>query len=211
MRLQWGNGGWREERMRGNTCIKKPFQKCQCVVWGSTNTPPSAGCYSVTCAAREDLFSPPCAVFPILSVYWRFLCTSNQSAMSTITGRAFLDTSAYITHISTPTQTQLPEGLLSITACVLYTWCISGESRLHAETAGKNISREKCYGPCPTADLGWASLFQILTSTTAVEIPTLTPDQHLRLSSCGNREQTTGGPDLGQHCPLMVQEGRCIW
>lgn len=39
------------------------------------------------------------------------------------------------------------------------------------------------YGPCLTADLRWASLFQILTSATAVEIPALIPDQRLRLIS----------------------------
>lgn len=43
--------------------------------------------------------------------------------------------------------------------------------------------QRKFYGPCPTADLKWASLFRILTSTTAVEIPTLIPDQHLKLIS----------------------------
>lgn len=44
-------------------------------------------------------------------------------------------------------------------------------------------SAEIFYGPRLTADSGKAPLFQILTSTTAVEIPTVTPNQHLGLIS----------------------------
>lgn len=41
-------------------------------------------------------------------------------------------------------------------------------------------STEIFYGACLAADGGRASLFHILTSTIALEIPTLTSHQHLK-------------------------------
>lgn len=124
-------------------------------------------------------------------------------------GRAFLDSSACNTHVSTPThahtQTHLPEGLLSITGCALHLMHLQGWFVFVLKQREKNISRD-VYGPCPNADLGWASLFQILTSSTALEIPALTPDQHLRMISLhraavGTDIREQGGQFWGNTAP----------
>lgn len=156
-------------------------QKCQCVVWESTNTPPLARCYLVTCAAWEGMICfSQYSVF--VSVYWCLLCTSNNSQNEHKHGWS---PSRYIciyhTHFHTHTNTS-PRGAV-VDNSLRSTPDASVGTVVFVLKQQERTSAETFYGPCRTADLGWALLFQILTSATAVEIPTLTPDQHLRLIS----------------------------
>lgn len=109
-----------------------------------------------------------------------------------------LDTSAYITHISTltHTHTHLPKG-----AVVDNSLCSTPDAS--AGIVGfmlkqqQRTSAETFYDPCPTADLGWASLFQLLpSSTAAVEIPadprSALKTDFTQLSSGGNRRGQRG-------------------
>lgn len=76
-------------------------------------------------------------------------------AQNTVMGRAFLETFAYITHISTltHTQTHLSKGAVVDNSLCSTPDASAGIVAHHAETAAETF-----YGPCfPTADLGWAS------------------------------------------------------
>ena len=158
--------------------------------------------------------------FCISSVYCFLLCAS--SAHNKHRHRKSLSRYMYsITHTQPPTHTHthLPPRGAVVDNSLLATPDASAGKVVFVLKQQERTSAETFYGPCPTADLGRASLFQILTSTApAVEIPTLTPDQHLRLISLhrvavgiDSRQQGRRGAELGQHCPLMVEACRCVW
>lgn len=126
--------------------------------------------------------------FPVLYfVFYLFTGGFSSRTMSTVMGKAFLNTSAYITHIHEhtfphpPTHTNTPHQGAVVNNRLYFTPDASVEIVIFMLKQQERTSAEMFYGPCLTADLGWASLFQILTSATTVEIPNLTLDQALRL------------------------------
>ena len=197
MHICWMEG-WRRERGRKERCETNNKHVSETSAGSLGTLEPLAHCYS-----GMIYFSQFC----ISSVYCFLLCAHDEHRHRKSLSRYMYSITHTTTHPHTHTHTHT--SLPVVDNSLLATPDASAGKVVIVLKQQERTSAETFYGPCPTADLGRASLFQILTSTApAVEIPTLTPDQHLRLISLhraavgiGSRQQGRKGGRAGATLP----------